>query len=84
MEAPKQPRLPFEEMQRTTVDVITAVDGSLKQGQIISLQAVVEMIPDKLALCTAHKKIVILPMRWQQDKVVELDNKQNKQFDPVE
>ena len=82
-EAPEQPRLLLRDMQRTTVDMSTAADGSLEQEEIIHLQVVVGVKPDNQTSPIATScKIVIFPMSWQQGKMVELDNEQNKQFDP--
>ena len=38
-----------------------------------------EKAPTQLAV---FQEIVIMPMDWQQGKVVELDNEQHKQFHP--
>ena len=47
MEASELPRLSFRQMQRTTVGVSTAADGSVEERGIIPLQVVVRVKPDK-------------------------------------
>ena len=70
-------------MQETTVGMTILTHGSLELGGIIFLQVVVGGKPDSQNSPIATScKTMILPMSWQRGKVVELDNKQNKQFDP--
>lgn len=79
-EAPKQWRLLLMNMQRTTACMSTAADDGLETGGVLFFDVVVGVKPDKPTQLAAFQEIIVLPIGWQQRKVVELDNKQEKLF----
>ena len=71
METLRQPRLASRDTQRTAVNSYTHSDGSSELGEIIFLQAVIGMKPEKTTTqLAAFQEIAILLMGWQQEEVV--------------
>ena len=69
VEAPKQPRLSYREMQQTSIGGSRHADGSLKQGGSISLQVVVGVKPDGPTKLAAFCKIIIVQLNWIHEEV---------------
>ena len=73
-EAPGQTRLSNREMQRIAIyDFSHAHDSSMSL-----LQVVAGIIPTTTSQIIAFQEIVILPMEWRQENVVELSSEQQK------
>ena len=54
-------------------------DGNSELEVVFFLRAVIRMKPEKnISQVTAFQEITVLPMEWQQEKVSELDNEENK------
>ena len=83
IEKSRKLRLPGREMQQVNaVDSCTHVDEKSELEGAFFLRAAVGMkSKENTSQVTAFQDIEVLLMGWQQGKVTELANEENKQFD---
>ena len=83
VKAPGQPSLLNEGIRQTVGDGCVHADGNSKLRSTFFRRAIIGMKPEKnTSQVTAFEEVVVMPMRWQQEKVSKLNNVENKQFDP--